>query len=265
MIDYDLIYGIYESFLSGSAAFAAITGLKGLALCLIIINWYQLYLKSMERVSDGQARPPINPYDILKGIILIGAVASYDYILAFLDSFLGAIENQYAGFEPGISILDTSEEEIGVEEAESAESSVKSIASFFSTLTLDPSIILIPIIKGIAWIVDIVVYGVFLAERFFFLGILRILGGLALACFAIERLQKWFWNWLGIYVAMYLLILPYFLINAFANELYTQGRDISIVFGMIAGLMETLVLITAVWLKVKLFRKSHQILFKVFT
>ncbi|MEM8896925.1 MAG: hypothetical protein AAGC85_02425 [Bacteroidota bacterium] len=265
MIDYDLIYGIYKGFLSSSGAFVAISGLKGIAFCLIIINWYHQYLKSTQRLGEHSLKAPITPYDLLKGLFLIGAVASYDYLLTLMDGFLGAIENQYAAFEPGITVLESTEEEIGVEESESAESSVKEVAQFYRMITLDPTLILIPIIKGIAWILDVVVYGVFLAERFFFLGLLRVLGGLALACFAIPALQKWFWNWLGLYVAMYLLILPYFLINAFSNELYTQGKDFSLALGIISGLMETLVLITAVWLKLKLFRKSHQILFKLFT
>jgi hypothetical protein len=117
------------------------------------------------------------------------------------------------------------------------------------------------------WIGDMLIYGVFLVERFFFLGVLRVLGGIAIACSVLPKLEKWFMNWLGLYVAFYLLILPFFFINAFTNALYQHGETIIngiSPFGATSPVL-LILLIFILWVKWRLFKKSSQIVLKVFT
>ena len=268
-LDYDYVNGTYKDLISANNVFIAITGIKVLAVLFIIITWYNKFFKTLE--DPGANRPPITPYDLLRGIIICVAVASYDQILMLLDSLAGSIENQYIGFEVQPKALNLSDTIVPKTDGDSSwMDSIANGAQAWLEFVQDPFILLTKIAENVFYFIDTLVYGIYLAERFFFLGLLRVFGGLAIACFAIPKLEKWFWSWLSLYVTQYLLIIPFFLVNAFTNALYNTAYNQLNPPGPIGGTVGTGIVLTAilifiVLIKIKLFKACAPMLGKLFS
>ncbi|WP_020531896.1 hypothetical protein [Flexithrix dorotheae] len=268
--DYDFLYQIYLDIFDVKAIELSIYGFKTLAICLILINWYHKFF--MSATFKGSKNPPLSPADIYQALLIVVLIISYDHLLAFIDMVMGNIENTYRGFEVEAHILQEIDEPVIKPELETEGfASLKEAAEEIVYLTKAPAHFLGEVMAVIVGIVDLLVYGVFLAERFFFMAILRIFGAFALACYPIEKMQKWFWNWLAVYVALYLLAIPYFLINAFCNAIYMQAKDNAamqvvdpIISTGVGGLVMLVVALFVIWLKISLFKKSHQMIFRIF-
>ncbi len=214
---------------------------------------------------------PVNPKDIMKGIGFIIILLSYDQLLAFMDYILGFVETYYANFQvkPKDMGLETVDD-IPVDGNRDWTDTLKDAAFLVQKMISDPTYSLVQSAKGIAWFIDLLIFGTFIAERFFFLGILRILGGIALAFSIHPKLSKWFWNWLGLYFAIYLLIIPYFLVNAFTNVIYEKSEaiieNITGTTGTYPGAYSPLIIVVffIIWVKFKLFKGSRDIVYKIF-
>jgi hypothetical protein len=280
--DYDFMNGVYQEVFEVEAVFLSVTGLKILAVCLVMFNWYHRFFKGTSSFEQKE-RAPITPYDIFKGIFLVAAISFYDTFLIGTDQVMKGIENQYKGFEATYKGIPFDVPEIEETTDSDWTSSFQEFANESLFMLEHPFFFMANALKGILSFVDILVYGVFLAERYFFLGLLRILGAFALACYAIPKLEKWFWQWFGLYISIYLLVIPYFLINAFTNTIYDRSvqqvgvgtemvgaiRSMSGGTGlgadMFGGLTTFIILAFCIWIKLKLYKKSHQIIFKIFS
>ncbi len=252
--DYTFIQDIYSGLIDSEAVFISITSVKAIGLAVLIIHWYTRYIQSTE--DKEKSLKGLSPYDLLRGFIIIGLLVSYDYLLEFFDQIMNFIENQYAGFQTDPRFYDL--EDNGIQKGLSGEA-IKLIS--------DPLYIIMLFLKVVAWGLDLMIYGIFLSARFFFLGVLRVLGALALAFYPIPELSKWFWNWLGLYVATYLLIIPYILVNAFTKAIYDSTWEIvsSLPMVKITELVMVIPLCFVVILKIILYVKSSQILYRIFT
>jgi hypothetical protein len=263
--NYSFLKDIYADFLQVEPLFQVITGLKVVGGIFVIIVWYGRYLHALKNPKEYQM--PISPKDIITGLGTIVLIGMYDELLAFLDYFWSGAENYYATIEIKPSV----EREIEVIEKENADSwqqKIALIAHWVITSFRDPTFLIAKGGEGIAWGIDLMVYGLFLAERFFVLGILRILGGIALACSYHPKLTKWFWSWFAVYTAVYLLIIPYMMVQYFANQIYTKSEALVQSYGggefMGSYSPMIIVLIFVVWLKFKLFRASREIVYRIF-
>jgi len=278
--DYDFMNGVYQDVFEVEVVFLSITGLKILAVCMVMFNWYHRFFKATSSFEKKQGTP-LTPYDIFKGIFLVVAISFYDSFLVGIDQIMKGIENQYKGFEATYKGVPFAVPE--VEEATESDwtSSLQDFANESLFMLKYPFFFMANALKGLLGFVDILIYGVFLAERYFFLGLLRILGAFALACYAIPKLEKWFWQWFGLYISIYLLVIPYFLINAFTNTIYDksvqqvgigtevlgamQGATGGFGADFLGGLTTFVILAFCIWIKIKLYRKSHQVIFKIFS
>ncbi len=262
LIDYDFIQGVYAQMVATDPVFFAITGMKGLAVVLIVMRWYHKFFKSLDKDLGSEGKSfPLTPYDLLSGLALIVLVGAYDQLLGVLDHILGWMENQYIGFGVQPKLLEL-QDEVEPQKALGWQQSLVEIGGILRKLANDPLFLFLDLFEFLAWLGDTFMYGIFLTERFFFMGLLRVFGSLAIACSVMPKLEKWFWNWLSTYIALYLLAIPYFLINAFTFLLYQQF-DTILVYGP-KSLLLTCVLLFITLVKFKLYAKAHQILFKIF-
>jgi hypothetical protein len=272
--NYQDIREVYETLLNENEVFYPIIGVKAVALILVTISFYNKYLQSM-KPDDAGNKTPITAWDIAKAIILVSLVIGYDQVLNVLDGALGSIENQYVtDGSTGVNLNDVSNTTVTKPEAnDSWTDAMKAMAKAFNDFINDPLIIVLWIVKGIAWLFTALAYGVYIAERFFFLGLLRVFGGLALACLAIKQIEKWFWSWLGLYVSIYLVIIPYFLIEKFTSVVHDKFmmkfRMFDATVGMpgqpgSASILGALLIIFLAFLQLKLYKRSGEIVMKIF-
>lgn len=272
--------GVYQDVFEVETVFLSITGLKILAVCMVMFNWYHRFFKATSSFEKKQGIP-LTPYDIFKGIFLVVAISFYDSFLVGIDQIMKGIENQYKGFEASYKGVPFAVPEVEEGTESDWTSSLQDFANESLFMLKYPFFFMANALKGLLGFVDILIYGVFLAERYFFLGLLRILGAFALACYAIPKLEKWFWQWFGLYISIYLLVIPYFLINAFTNTIYDksvqqvgigtevlramQGATGGFGADFLGGLTTFVILAFCIWIKIKLYRKSHQVIFKIFS
>lgn len=273
--DNDFMLEVYEELFDNNEVFLSITALKMFAVCMVMFNWYHLFLKSTK--GGENKKMPITPYDIFRGIFLVVAIGLYDNLLSGIDSIMVEIENLYKGFESKWRIAPFDVPEVIEEPEKSWNASLSEFANEALFLLENPFHFVANMLKGFLGFFDILIYGAFLAERYFFLGLLRVLGGIALACYAIPRLEKWFWQWFGLLVAIYLLIIPAYLANAFTNIIYdkaVQKVGVQVTLLDSTGVTGTdttgvlilfIILALCVYIKWRLFKKANQIIFKIFT
>ena len=78
------------------------------------------------------------------------------------------------------------------------------------------------IISTILWILDLFIYPLFLAERFFLLGIMQAFFPLVISLAVFEKFRSLAYTFFKLYAAVYMLVPAFFLVNVFINAIYTE-------------------------------------------
>lgn len=266
-ISYDTIYSIYSDFFSNQLNLGELViALKVLAVSFFLLN---IYTNMFSRIGTtlGQAKLPFDERKLLSSLVVVLAVVFYDKLLDVLDGLLLNFDQTYAHFSP----LDFAppEEELNDETTnEDVWATMKEAASAFLVIMSNPSHLVVLAIEGIAWMIDTAVYVVFLMERFFFIGLLKVLGSLAIVLAVFDKFRDLCYKWLKLYIAVYLLILPFFLIIGFTASIFEYfdkmvGLNSVSDFFLGSGVRST-VLIIMIWLKLRLFKKSYDMVYKLF-
>ena len=113
-------------------------------------------------------------------------------------------------------------------------------------------------------ILDFLIYPVFLAERYFFMGLIKIFVPLMIALSIFDKTKDYVYNVFKMYARYYLVIIPYAFVVVFANTLFDTMTVLitpvsAIGPGSMAisgGLMVILALILVIVIKIKLFKMS---------
>lgn len=129
------------------------------------------------------------------------------------------------------------------------------------------------IIGVILWLLDLFIYPLFLAERYFLLGIMQAFFPLVISLSVFEKFRSLAYNFFKLYAGgVYMLVPAFFLVNVFVNNLYTEvntnfwsslfGTDWGSTF--FAPLLQLGSIGLIVMLKFKLYRRATSFMFKLF-
>jgi len=125
----------------------------------------------------------------------------------------------------------------------------------------------------ILWVLDLFIYPLFLAERYFLLGIMQAFFPLVISMAVFERFREMGYRFFKLYAAVYMIVPAFFLVNIFVNELYREitenfwpglfGTD----FGseLFAPLIEMAGIGFILLLKFKLYKRATSFTFRLFT
>jgi hypothetical protein len=113
-------------------------------------------------------------------------------------------------------------------------------------------------------ILDFLIYPVFLAERYFFMGLIKIFVPLMIALSIFDKTKDYIYNVFKMYARYYLVIIPYAFVVVFANTLFDTMTVLITPVSSIdpanmaisGGLMVVLALILVIIIKIKLFKVS---------
>ena len=112
-------------------------------------------------------------------------------------------------------------------------------------------------------ILDFLIYPVFLAERYFFMGLIKIFIPLMIALSIFDKTKDYIYNVFKMYARYYLVIIPYSFVVVFANTLFDIMTVIMPVppvdpssMAISGGLLVILALILVIVIKIKLFKVS---------
>lgn len=248
-----------------------ITGMKTLAILFFLINILKKYNEGIAS-TDGHTWG-LTPSELAKNFAIVILVIFSTQVLSVFDSILVAIENQYRDTAPALLPLQMQdidlEQDVGVLDA-----TKKAFALLYEAL-VTPLFGLKMIafnLSVILWLIDLFIYPLFLAERFFLLGIMQAFFPLVISLAVFEKFRSLAYNFFKLYAGVYLLVPAFFLVNVFVNNLYTEintnfwqtlfGTDWGSNF--FAPLLELGSVGFIVFLKFKLYRRATSFVFKLF-
>jgi hypothetical protein len=216
----------------------------------------------------------LSPGELAKNFAVVLLVIFSTQILGFFDGILVAIEGQYRSTAPALLPLQMQdipiEEEIGFLEAAQAAMSLLYEALVTPLYGFK---ILAFIISLFLWILDLFIYPLFLAERYFLLGIMQAFFPLVISLAVFEKFRSMAYNFFKLYAAVYMLVPAFFLVNVFINAIYTEintnfwtnlfGTDMG--QGFFAPVVQLGSVGFIVFLKFKLYRRATSFTLRLFT
>lgn len=249
-----------------------IVGMKTLAVLFFLVNILKKY---NEGVADRQGYTwGLSPGDLAKNFAVVLLVIFSTQILGFFDNILVAIENQYRDTAP--ALLPLQMQEIPIEEDVSPMGAMrKAMALLYEALAtpLYGFKTFAFLISLFLWILDLFIYPLFLAERYFLLGIMQAFFPLVLSLAVFEKFRSMAYGFFRLYAAVYMLVPAFFLVNVFINALYTEintnfwenlfGTDYG--SGFFAPVVELGSIVFIVVLKFKLYRRAISFTLRLFT
>ncbi|MCB0424456.1 MAG: hypothetical protein KDD13_07450 [Mangrovimonas sp.] len=263
---------IYQTIQNSDFSQYTIGGMKTLAVLFFLINILKKYNEGAVD-KDGYTWG-LSPGDLIKNFMIVILVIFSTQVLGFFDGILVAIESQYRNTAP--ALLPLQMQDIPLEEDVGAlEAAKKAMALLYDALVTPLYGFKIFAFIGslILWILDLFIYPLFLAERFFLLGIMRAFFPLVISLAVFEKFRTLAYNYFKLYAAVYMLVPAFFLVNVFINAIYTEintnfwvnlfGTDVG--NRVFAPVVELGSIGFIVFLKFKLYRRATSFTLRLFT
>ena len=249
-----------------------IVGIKTLAVLFFLVNILKKY---NEGVADRDGYTwGLSPGELAKNLAVVLLVIFSTQILGFFDGVLVAIENQYRDTAP--MLLPLQMQEIPIEEEVSAMDAMRKAMALLYEALVTPLYgfkTVAFLISLFLWMLDLFIYPLFLAERYFLLGIMQAFFPLVLSLAVFEKFRTMAYSFFRLYAAVYMLVPAFFLVNVFINAIYTEintnfwqnlfGTDYGSSF--FAPVVELGSIGFIVFLKFKLYRRAITFTLRLFT
>ncbi|UAB84181.1 hypothetical protein INR75_18775 [Zunongwangia sp. SCSIO 43204] len=253
-----------------------ITGIKGLGVVLFLVNILKKY---NEGIADREGYTwGLSPGALVKNFAVILIVVFSTQLLGFFDTILVAIEEDYRDTAPPLLPLQLQEMELEPEYtgiAGGIEVAQKALATLYDVLVTPLyGIKMISFMAGLfLWILDLFIYPLFLAERYFLLGLMQAFFPLIISLSVFDKFRSMTYQFFRLYTAVYMLVPAFFLVNIFINTLYAQINanfwnellGITMDNALINIIIEAGSIGFIVFLKFKLYKKATSFSLRLFT
>ena len=220
-IGLEYIDAVFQTIQNSAFSQYIIAGMKALAVLFFLINILKKY---NEGVADKDGYTwGLSPGELVKNFAVVLLVIFSTQVLGFFDGILVAIEGQYRGTAP--TLLPLQLQDLPLEE----EVSLLDAASMAMTLLYEALVtplygfkIFAFVISTFLWILDLFIYPLFLAERYFLLGLMQAFFPLIISLAVFEKFRTMAYTFFKLYAAVYMLVPAFFLVNVFVNAIYTE-------------------------------------------
>lgn len=263
---------VFQTIKNSDFAQYTITGMKALAILFFLVNILKKYNEGMA-TTDGPTWG-LTPTELAKNFVIVLLVIFSSQVLGVFDGILVAIEAQYRDTAPALLPLQLQDVELE-RDVGALEAAKKAMAILYEALVtpLYGMKMLAFMIGVFLWLLDLFIYPLFLAERFFLLGILQAFFPLVISMAVFEKFRSMAYTFFKLYAGVYMLVPAFFLVNVFVNNLYTEivGNFWGNLFGtdwgseFFAPLIELATIGFIVMLKFKLYRKAISFTLKLFS
>ncbi|RTE54119.1 hypothetical protein EHW67_09355 [Arenibacter aquaticus] len=263
---------VFQTIKNSDFAQYTITGMKTLAILFFLINILKKYNEGIAN-NEGYTWG-LTPSVLAKNFAVVILVIFSTQVLGIFDTILVAIEAQYRDTAPALLPLQLQdidlEQDVGPIEA-----AKKAMALIYETL-ITPlyGLKILAFILGVfLWLMDLFIYPLFLAERFFLMGIMQAFFPLVISLAVFEKFRALAYNYFKLYTGIYMLVPAFFLVNVFVNNLYTEvnGNFWTTLFGSDWGSRYYAPLVNLgsigfiVFLKFKLYRRAIAFTIRLFS
>ena len=254
-------------------------GTKVLALAFILINWGKKLLEGMDRAKEEGKSFSLKPTDIVYGMLYILLVANINAVTDGMEDLLASYAGSFQ-VENSQRLYNPLEELLLVDETQNMpqetwmDSGVAIMSRFAETLTnaVDPFYWILSILKVLAWLINVIVYPIFMLERAFILMILKVMLPLVLALAALDEFRGMLMKWVRMYMAVYMTGLFFLFVTWFCDSVYYSMAERFNQYGGMGGLgipdgdnLTRLILFTVVvFAKTKLYSHSITLSDKIF-
>lgn len=220
-IGLDYVDAVFQTIKDSDFASYTIGGMKGLAVLFFLLNILKKYYEggaNREGLTWG-----LTPSDLIKNFAVVLVVIFSTEVLGAFDSILVAVENQYRDTAPILLPLEMQdiavEEDLGLLDA-----TAKAMGLLYEYLAT-PFLGIRSLAYAVGmflWILDLFIYPLFLAERYFLLGIMQTFFPLVISMAVFEKFREMGYRFFKLYAAVYMIVPAFFLVNVFVNELYKE-------------------------------------------
>ncbi|MCK0124528.1 hypothetical protein MWU76_08950 [Gelidibacter sp. F2691] len=212
---------VFQTIQNSSFSQYTIAGMKTLAVLFFLVNILKKYNEGIAD-KDGYTWG-LTPTELAKNFAITILVIFSTQLLGFFDSILVSIEGQYRSTAP--ALLPLQMQDIPVEDEVNIIKATQAAMALLYEALVTPLYgfkILAFIASTILWILDLFIYPLFLAERFFLLGIMQAFFPLVISLAVFEKFRSLAYSFFKLYAAVYMLVPAFFLVNVFVNAIYTE-------------------------------------------
>lgn len=248
-----------------------IAGMKGLAVLLFLVNIIKKYHEGA--VTRDDYTWGLSPGELIKNFMVVVVVIFSSQVLTVFDGILVSIESSFRDTAPALVPLQLQDVEID-RDVGFLEAGSKALSLLFEYLvTPFYALKMIAFILGLfLWIMDLFIYPLFLAERFFILGLMQLFFPLVISLSVFEKFRDMGYRFFKLYAAVYMIVPAFFLVNIFINQLYhaintefwpaLMGSDAQ--EGILAPVIQFGSVAFIVLLKFKLYQRAVSFTFRIF-
>jgi hypothetical protein len=261
---------VYKSMFAGDLGYLVIISKSIGAFILVLALWksfFKSFSKNGKVFSEGDEG--FSPYTLFRMLGLLLLVGFSTQILDVFDSACTMVESEaLKGFNHKPDMFTVSS--FPVTPPPANESAIDGVLRKIGDVVnmMNPSSwtggAYTHITQFMLKILDFLIYPVFLAERYFFMGLIKIFVPLMIALSIFDKTKDYIYNVFKMYARYYLVIIPYAFVVVFANTLFdTMTVLIAPVssldpanMAISGGLMVVLALTLVIVIKIKLFKVS---------
>jgi hypothetical protein len=261
---------VYKSMFTGGLGYLVIVSKSIGAFILVLTLWkgfFRSFSKSGKVFSEGDEG--FSPYTLFRMLGLLLLVGFSTQILDVFDSACAMVESEaLKGFNNKPDMFTVSS--FPVTPPPANESAIDGVLRKIGEVVnmMNPSSwtggAYTHITQFMLKILDFLIYPVFLAERYFFMGLIKIFVPLMIALSIFDKTKDYIYNVFKMYARYYLVIIPYAFVVVFANTLFDTMTVLIAPVSSIdpanmaisGGLMVVLALILVIVIKIKLFKVS---------
>jgi len=260
---------VYKAMFAGGLGYLVIVS-KSIGAFILVLSLWKSFFKSFSKngkvFSEGDEG--FSPYTLFRMLGLLLLVGFSTQILDVFDSACAMVETEaLKGFNNKPDLFTVSSFPITPPPAN--ESAIDGVLRKIGEVVnmMNPSSwtggAYSHITQFLLKILDFLIYPVFLAERYFFMGLIKIFVPLMIAVSIFDKMKDYIYTVFKMYARYYLVIVPYAFVVVFANTLFDTMtvimEPVSMGPGSMAisgGLMVILALILVIIIKIKLFKMS---------
>jgi hypothetical protein len=261
---------VYKSMFAGGLGYLVIVS-KSIGAFILVLTLWKSFFRSFSKTGKvfSEGDEGFSPYTLFRMLGLLLLVGFSTQILDVFDSACAMVESEaLKGFNNKPDMFTVSS--FPVTPPPANESAIEGVLRKIGEVVnmMNPTSwtggAYTHITQFMLKILDFLIYPVFLAERYFFMGLIKIFVPLMIALSIFDKTKDYIYNVFKMYARYYLVIIPYAFVVVFANTLFDTMTvliaPVSSVdpggMAISAGLMVVLALILVIVIKIKLFKVS---------
>jgi len=220
-IGLEYVDAVFQTIKSSDFSQYTITRMKSLGVLFFLVNILKKYNEGIAENSGYTWG--LSPGELAKNFAVVLLVIFSTQVLGVFDGILVAVESNYRDTAPALIPLQL--QDIDIEQDVGAlEAAKKAMALLYEALVtpLYPVKVISFVLGLFLWVLDLFIYPLFLAERYFLLGIMQAFFPLVISLSVFEKFRTMAYNFFRLYAGVYMLVPAFFLVNIFVNTLYSE-------------------------------------------